>query len=170
MEESFQCTPAELEQIMNTYGNMVYRLAYSHTRSKADAEDLYQEVFLRYFQKRPRFDSEEHRKAWLLRVTVNRARSLVTSAWFRLRAPLEEWVPAFEPEERKLDEALRELNAKDRMLLHLYYYEELSVREIAGLLKRKESTVRTQLTRARRKLAQIMKGEEYDENGIYPHE
>lgn len=166
MEKGIQCTPAELEQVMNMYGKMVYRLAYSQTRSVADAEDLYQEVFLRYFQKRPRFESEEHRKAWLLRVTVNRARSLFASAWFRKTVPLEECALFTQPEEKQLDEALRQLPQKDRTLLHLFYYEELSVKEIAALLQRKESTVRTQLTRARRKLAEIMKGEAYVSEGI----
>lgn len=166
METCIQCTPAELEQVMNMYGKMVYRLAYSHTRSNADADDIYQEVFLRYYQKRPRFESEEHRRAWLLRVTINRAKTLLNSAWFRRTAPLEECVAVFDPQEQKLDDALRQMNPKDRIVLHLFYYEELSVREIAALLKRKESTVRTQLTRARRKLAEIVKGEQYAENRI----
>lgn len=166
MKTGIQCTPAELEQVMNMYGKMVYRLAYSHTRSNADADDIYQDVFLRYYQKRPSFESEEHRRAWLLRVTVNRAKTLLTSAWFRRTAALEECTAVFEPQERKLDDALRKMNPKDRTVLHLFYYEEMSVREIAALLKRKESTVRTQLTRARRNLAEIMKGEQYAENGI----
>lgn len=163
MKKCIQCTPAELEQVMNKYGEMVYRLAYSQTRSGADADDIYQDVFLSYYQKRPQFESEEHCRAWLLRVTVNRARTLLTSAWFRRTAPLEECTAVFEPQERKLDEALRQMNPKDRIVLHLFYYEEMSVREIAALLKRKESTIRTQLTRARRKLAEIMKGEAYAE-------
>lgn len=166
MEKMPQCTPAELEQVMDTYGKTVYRLAYSQVRSKADAEDIYQEVFLRYFQKRPAFESEEHRRAWLLRVTLNRARTHFASAWFRHTVPLEEYAAVFEPEERQLDEALRCLMPRDRTLLHLYYYEELSVREIGQLLNRKESTVRTQLTRARRRLAEIVKGENHAETGI----
>ena len=74
------CPASELEEVMKRYQNMVFRLAYSYTRSRSDAQDMCQEVFLRYFRKRPRFDSEEHRKAWLLRVTLNRARSHVSSA------------------------------------------------------------------------------------------
>lgn len=166
MDNCIQCTPAELEQTMKVYGIMVYRLAYSRTRSEADAEDIYQEVFLRYFQKRPVFETEEHRKAWLLRVTVNRAKSLFSSAWFRKTVPLEACAAFTEPEERKLDDALRKLMPGDRMLLHLFYYEELSTKEMASVLGRKESTIRTQLTRARRKLAEIMKGENYVSEGI----
>lgn len=166
MESAPQCTAAELEWVMERYGNAVYRLAYAQMRSAADADDIYQEVFLRYFQKRPRFDSEEHRRAWLLRVTLNRARTVWGSAWFRRTVPLEDQVVFTEPEEQRLDEALLQLSSKDRKVLHLFYYEELSTQEIGKLLSRKESTVRTQLTRARRRLGEILKGEAYDEGAI----
>lgn len=166
MESTRQCTPAELEQVMKAYGTTVYRLAYSQLRSRSDADDIYQEVFLRYFRKRPMFQSEEHRKAWLLRVTINRCKSFVTSSWMRHTVPLEDQVSFPEPEEQSLDEALRCLQPKDRILLHLFYFEELSVREISKLLNRKESTVRTQLTRARQRLGKIMKGEDFDESYI----
>lgn len=160
MVTEHQCTPAELESVMKNYGNTVYRLAYAQLRSAADAEDIYQEVFLRYYQKRPTFESEEHRKAWLLRVTMNRARSHLSSAWLRHTVPLEDQVCFREPESQQLDEALGQLRPNDRSLLHLFYFEELSVRDIARMLGRKESTVRTQLTRARERLGKILKGEE----------
>lgn len=163
MEQINQCTPGELEQIMEQYGNMVYRLAYAQIRNRSDADDIYQEVFLRYFRKRPRFQSEEHRKAWLLRVTINRARSFMKSAWFRHTVPLEAGFAMTEPETAQLDDALSALKPDERRLLHLYYYEELSVQQIAALLNRKESTVRTQLTRARLHLKKIMKGEDESE-------
>lgn len=166
MEATPKCTAAELEQVMQNYGTTVYRLAYSQLRSTADAEDIYQEVFIRYYEKRPKFDSEEHRKAWLLRVTINRTKSQVTSAWFRHTVPLEQQVVFPEPEARELDEALAQLRPGDRSLLHLFYFEELSVREIAELLQRKESTVRTQLTRVRERLRKIMKGEDHYERSI----
>ncbi len=166
METTSKCTAVELEQVMQDYGTTVYRLAYSQLRSTADAEDIYQEVFLRYYQKRPIFDSEEHRKAWLLRVTINRAKSHVTSAWFRHTVPLEQQVTFPEPEAKQLDEAMGQLRPEDRQLLHLFYFEELSVRDIAQLLGRKESTVRTQLTRARERLGKLMKGEESYERSI----
>ena len=166
MDQSPNCTAAELEQMMHIYGPTVYRLAYAQLRSAADAEDIYQEVFLRYFRKRPRFDSEEHRKAWLLRVTLNQARSHLCSAWRKHTVPLEAQVAFPEPESRRLDEALSQLRPGDRSLLHLFYFEQLSVREIAHLLDRKESTVRTQLTRARSRLKAIMKGEDTHERSI----
>lgn len=166
MEQAKNCTAKELEQVMQQYGTTVYRLAYSHLRSVSDAEDVYQEVFIRYFRKRPGFDNEEHRKAWLLRVTLNRARSCATSAWRRHTVPLENQISFPEPESRQLDEALAQLRPGERSLLHLFYFEELSVREISQLLGRKESTVRTQLTRARNALKTIMKGEDHYERSI----
>ncbi len=158
------CSPGELGQVMDQYGPMVYRLAYSQLRSSSDAEDISQEVFLRYYQKRPQFQSEEHRRAWLLRVTLNRVRSYLSSAWIRHIVPMEEVRVTFqEPEEQRLNDALAQLSSKDRTLLHLYYYEDLSTREMAQLLSRKESTIRTQLARARSRLATILKGEGYEE-------
>ena len=158
MEELHQCLPAELEQVMNRYGTTVYRLAYAQTRSASDADDIYQEVFLRYFRKCPHFESEEHRKAWLIRVCINVSRSLLTSSWWRSTVPLDERIPLPEQELQDLSDALDQLRRKDRELLHLFYYEELSTREMARILGRKESTVRTQLTRARARLGEIMKG------------
>lgn len=157
-----ECTPGELGQVMDRYAAMVYRLAYAQLRRAADAEDISQEVFLRYYQKRPEFTSEEHRKAWLLKVTLNRVRSYSASAWRRRTVPLEEAAEMTQPEERELSEALDQLSAKDRSLIHLYYYEDLTAREIGTLLGRKESTVRTQLTRARERLGKILKGEAYE--------
>lgn len=166
MEKTHQCTPAELEQAMNRYGTTVYRLAYAQTRSASDADDIYQEVFLRYYRKRPRFESEEHEKAWLLRVCINASRSLLTSAWRRHTVQLDDRLPMPQPQLQELDDALYQLRPKDRQLLHLYYYEELSTREIARLLGRRESTVRTQLTRARARLGEILKGEDIHEGNV----
>lgn len=149
-----QCTAAELEAVMDRYGGMVYRLAYAQTRSKSDADDLYQEVFLRYFQKAPAFESEDHRRAWLLRVTVNCVKKHWNSAWFRHTVPLEDRYSYTSPEESALDAALETLPPKYRTVLHLFYYEDCSVAEMSRLLNCRESTLRTQLTRARRLLAQ----------------
>ena len=156
MEERHQCTPAELGQVMDRYGTMVYRLAFSQLRNGTDADDIYQEVFLRYYRKRPEFESEEHRRAWLLRVTVNTAKSYVTSAWFRHTVALEECAVYQEPEEEQLSEALQMLKPGDRMLLHLFYYEDMSVNEISEILKCKPSAIKTRLYRARNQLKEVL--------------
>ena len=152
------CSASELEEVMGRYQTMVFRLAYSYTRSRSDAQDLCQEVFLRYFCSRPPFASEEHRRAWLLRVTVNRCKTHLTSWWVRRTVPLDDRIPIPEPEPLALDEALRQLAEKDRLVIHLFYYEECSTREIARMMRTTEGAVRTRLTRARQRLGKILEG------------
>lgn len=152
------CSASELEEVMGRYQTMVFRLAYSYTRSRSDAQDLCQEVFLRYFCSRPPFASEEHRRAWLLRVTVNRCKTHLTSWWVRRTVPLDDRIPMPEPEPLALDEALRQLAEKDRLVIHLFYYEECSTREIARMMRTTEGAVRTRLTRARQRLGKILEG------------
>ena len=152
------CSASELEEVMGRYQTMVFRLAYSYTRSRSDAQDLCQEVFLRYFCSRPPFASEEHRRAWLLRVTVNRCKTHLTSWWVRRTVPLDDRISMPEPEYLELDEALRRLPEKDRLVIHLFYYEDCSTREIAKLTHSTEGAVRTRLTRARQQLGRFLKG------------
>ena len=107
------------EQLVSVYGNMVYRLAYAQTRSRHDADDIFQEVFLQTVRKRPVFDSVEHEKAWLLRVTLNCLKSHWRMAWRRHDTPLDDRIPFPEPEDSALDEALRRLTPKYRAAVHL---------------------------------------------------
>lgn len=152
--------PTLLEQVVRQYADMVYRLALAHLRNPADAQDAFQDVFLRYAEKAPDFRGEEHRKAWLLRVTVNRCRSHFRTAWFRRSAPLEAAANAAAPtpEPSPLADALAALPGKYRSVVHLHYYENLSTEEIAAVTGQRASTVRSQLTRARALLRDILKG------------
>ncbi len=152
------CPESELEEAMERYEIMVFRLAYSYTRSRSDAQDICQEVFLRYFCSRPHFASEEHRRAWLLRVAVNRCKSHLSSWWVRRTVPLEDHIPMPEKEYLELDLAMEQLKEKDRLVLHLFYYEDCTTREIARLLRCTEGAARTRLTRARDRLGALMKG------------
>ena len=152
-----------IEQLVQRYGGTVYRLAYAQTRSRHDADDIFQEVFLRVAQHRPVFDSDAHAKAWLLRVTLNCLKSHWRAAWRRHDVPLDERIPFPAPEERALDDALRQLAPKYRAAVHLYYYEGYSAEEIARMTGKKPSTIRTRLTRARAQLREILKGEMSDE-------
>ena len=126
---------------------------------KTDADDIFQEVFLRYIKNAPAFESEEHCKAWLIRVTINCAKRHFSSPWLKHTAPLEDSIEYSDPAEQGLDEALRRLPQNYRAVIHLFYYEGYSTDEIAKLLSRKPSTIRTQLTRARRLLGDLMEGE-----------
>lgn len=151
------------EQLIHTYGATVYRLAYAQTRSRHDADDIFQEVFLRVTQHHPVFNSEAHEKAWLLRVTLNCLKSHWRAAWRRHDVPLDERIPFPAPEENALDEALRQLAPKYRAAVHLFYYEGYSAEEIAHMTGEKPSAIRTRLTRARAQLRGLLKGEDDDE-------
>lgn len=156
-------TEERLERTMQRYGTMVYRLAFAQSGSQADADDVYQEVFLRYWRTSPRVDSAEHEKAWLLRVTVNCARDLHRARVRRATVELVEDIPDHRREEAEAAEILHDMLARlpeaYRAVIHLHYFEELSSAEIARILGRREGTVRMQLTRARRMLHDRMTDE-----------
>jgi RNA polymerase sigma-70 factor (ECF subfamily) len=161
------------ENVIRAYSDMVYRIAFARAGTKADADDIYQEVFLRYIRKAPEFRDEEHAKAWFIKVAVNCSRKFLGGG-SKKREVAGEWFSETEsdgvvtgvgstygtPEERILaDESkaelyreLQKLSPDARLLLHLFYFEELKTKEIARLMHRKESTVRGQLARAREKL------------------
>ena len=144
------------EAVIRRYSDMVYRLAFARTGNRSDAEDLYQEVFLRYLTKAPAFTSEEHRKAWLLRVAVNCANRFHAAPWRKRTEPLSEALSVPAPEGEDLWEELRRLPEKDRTVMHLYYYEDMTTEEIAQMLDRNPATVRSQLLRARAKLKKLL--------------
>ncbi|MDD5660189.1 MAG: sigma-70 family RNA polymerase sigma factor [Actinomycetota bacterium] len=150
---------ATTETIIRKYADMIFRLAFAQVRSKNNADDIFQEVFLRYIRKNPSFRSEEHRKAWLIRVTINCSKKFWSSAWKRKVVPLEDNLTFSLPEENELDDALKKLAPKYRSVVHLFYYEGYSVEQIGKILNIKQSTVRTQLTRARAQLHKILEGE-----------
>lgn len=160
----------DIEKVISTYSDMIYRLAHANMKSSSDADDIYQEVFLRYIKalkKGLTFESEEHCKAWFIRVTVNCCKSMKTSAWFKKTAPLEDNFS--ESYDREIDEkvdfhdALMKIPQKYRSVIHLFYYEQLSIDQISNVLDVKPSTVRTQLVRARASLKEILKGEYFYE-------
>ena len=144
------------------YQAMVYRVAFHSLGNAQDADDGVQEVFLRYTGD---FDRAEHLRRWLLRVAVNYCRDVLKSPWRKRRAELDEaYLPAFEqPEEQVLYEAVMELPEKYRTVLDLFYYEDLSVKEIAGLLRIDTSAVTTRLSRARAQLKLKLKEAWQDE-------
>lgn len=160
---------AEDYMLIEKYSPVVYRMAYSMVKNTQDAEDIHQEVFVKYLAKRPEFASEGHAKAWFLRVTINLAKNLWKTAWRQKvvslgEADREEEEP--QKEEDKLIETVKRLPQKYRTVVHLFYYEEYSLEEIADILKAKPSTVRTRLTRARQKLRELLKEDEYVSGGL----
>lgn len=152
-------TNAEIERVVNEYATMLLRVAYSQLNNRAEAEDAVQEVLLKYMEKAPVFQSEEHEKAWLLRVTVNHCKNHLASAWFRKRADLDEGIPALDNEELEVVSAVAALPAKYRAVVHLYYFEGYSTKEIAEILHSRPNTVSSRLSRARALLAKALKEE-----------
>ncbi|MCD8357310.1 MAG: sigma-70 family RNA polymerase sigma factor [Clostridia bacterium] len=150
-----------IDYVIHTYRDMVYRLAFARMGTRYDADEVFQEVFVRYLNKQPKFRDEEHRKAWLIRVTVNCCNKLWNSSWRKKTEALQENLVWESPEDNDLHQALQQLPPKYREVIHLFYYEELSTAQIANVLHRKEATVRTQLTRARTMLRKILKEEDY---------
>ena len=141
------------------YFDTVYRLALSQTRNKDYADDILQDVFLRFIKTDTEFETEEHIKAWLIRVTVNCVKSMYTSSWFKRTTELSEEI-VFETEEHgDVYYATQALPQKYRTVVHLFYFEDMSVAEIAKTLNSKESTVKSQLHRAREMLKEKLKGE-----------
>lgn len=157
----------EMDSIIDRYQDMVYGLALARTGSRTDADDVFQEVFLAYHLCGKTFRDEEHRKAWLLRTTVNQSRRVTSSSWRRKTVPLSERedVPVLfrEPEENQVWEALQRLAEDYRLPIYLFYFQELSTREIAKALSIRPGTVRMRLTRGREQLREALKGAYFDE-------
>ncbi len=159
------------DEIIDKYADMVYRIAVNETGNREDAQDIFQEVFLRLVRYRDKIANEEHLKAWLIRVTINCAKKQKGSFWNRKVAPVEESSKE-QPDERTADAyeavenadspvllAVRELPEKYRSVVYLFYYEEMSIAQIGKLLEEKESTVKSRLYRAREILKIRLKGE-----------
>lgn len=154
--------PEDFEVVVIKHENRLYRTALAITGSISDAEDIVQEAFLRAYEKAPEFESEEHEKAWLIRVTVNLCNSRLRSPWRKRIVPLLESYPASEPEQHELLEQIITLSPKYRTVIHLFYYEGYSIKDISELTGQKESTVRSHLSRARQKLKSILKEDNYE--------
>lgn len=147
--------------IIEKYFNMIYKLALAETKDVHTAEDVTSDVFLKFMQSDKPFESEEHIKAWLIRVTINSSKSVFSSSWFKKTVPLEETLEAAEipEEESEVYLAVMKLPQKYRTVIHLFYYEEFSVSEISKYLNINESTIKSQLLRGRNMLKELLKGE-----------
>ncbi len=151
----------DLRRMVEAYSPMLLRAAMTRVKTPADAEDAVQDVFLRVLAKRPRFRDGEHEKAWLLRATLNRASDIRRGR--RDDAPLEEAAAAAaaeEPDYGPLLSAVRSLPEAYSAVIHLYYYEGYSIKEIAGLLALPIPTVGTRLARGRERLREMLKEED----------
>jgi len=148
------------------YADRVFTAAFSVCQNRTEADDVVQDTFIRYYVRNREYADEEHLRAWLLRVAINRARDVVSSLWRRNKVAWEEYMTELtfeEPADGRLFEAVMRLPDKYRMVLHLFYYEAYSVREIAAVLRCREGTVKSQLSRGRKLLKEALKEEWNDD-------
>ena len=153
----------EVSAAIERYADTVRRLCLIRLKNEADTEDIFQTVFLKYAMSRTAFASEEHEKAWFIRVTINACKDLLKSFFRSRTVPLEELLeqPAQVPRDYSdVLEAVLALPQKYRTAIHLHYCEGYSVSEIAALTGAKEGTVKSWLSRGREKLAAELKGDE----------
>ena len=145
-------------EIVEKYFDMIYKLALSQTKNREHAEDVVQDVFLRYLKTDKAFESDEHIKAWLIRVTINCSHNIFNNSWTKKTVPLSEELVFNTEEKSDVYYAALELPPKYKAVIHLFYYEDLSVAQISKYLGIKESTVKSQLSRGREMLREKLKG------------
>ncbi|MCH5203154.1 MAG: sigma-70 family RNA polymerase sigma factor [Oscillospiraceae bacterium] len=169
-------TDESFDEVMRLYIPTVYRIAFERLGNSADADDVTQEVFIRYFKADKTFESEEHRKFFLIRVTINCVNSFARSSWFKNRvhtdalenfAELSAGDTTAENTEktaakRAIIEAVLKLPEKYRTAVHLFYFEDMSIAQIAKVTNQKEATVKSQLSRARQKLKKLLNRNDFE--------
>lgn len=149
-----------LEVLIEAYRNNLYAVAFNICRNTQDAEDVVQDTFLQYWTQKKEFETEQHIRAWLLRVAINKAKNKNNTFFRKKSLPLEDYMQTlvFESEESSaLFEAVMELPVKYRIVVHLFYYEDYSVNEIADILKITPGNVKTRLSRGRMFLRNVLK-------------
>ena len=146
----------QYNKIVENYSDMIFRIAYQYLYNKYDAEDIVQEVFVKLLSRKVIFKDEEHVKSWLIRVTINQCLDYKKSLAKRSTVPIENMEIPFEHKEEGILEELQLLKEDERNILYLYYYEGYKIKEIAKILKQKQNTINSKLTRARKKLKEIM--------------
>ena len=152
-----------LEELIEAYQKSLYAAAFNICRNTDDANDVVQDTFIQYYTTKKQFQDEEHLKAWLLRVAINRAKDISRSFWKKNRLSIEDYadaVPFESREEAGLFEAVMRLPEKYREVIHLYYYEDLSIKETARILRITEGSVKMRLSRGRSFLRDVFKEEE----------
>ncbi len=149
-----------ITKTIEKHSDMVYRLALARCASIENAEDIFQEVFLKFSEKLPKFNSEEHEKAWLIRVTINLTKNLNKSSWVRNTVELDEnFVGETETkDENEVFDKVMNLPQEYRTVIYLFYYEGYKVKEISEMMNKTEGTIKTWLFRAREQLKNELEG------------
>lgn len=148
-------TKEDIETVINFYGDSVFKLAFSIIKDYASAEDIAQNVFIKYMQEKKEFQDLEHKKAWLLRTTINECKMHLRYYWNSKRTEFPDELESVSQDDSwdtTLLDLVMALPRKYREVIHLFYYEELSIKEISGIIGKKESTIKTNLRRGKQLL------------------
>ena len=151
-----------VQQLIQLYQNNLFTAAFNICQNHMDAEDAVQETFVQYYTSRKEFENEQHIRAWLLRVVINKAKNINRTFWKKNKYSLEDYMETLsfpDSQSRDLFEEVMKLPDKYRIVIHLFYYEDYSVREIAEILKLSESNVKVRLSRGRALLKDSLKEE-----------
>ena len=159
-----------IEVLINEYQRNLFAAAFSICKNAEDANDVVQETFIQYYTSKKEFEDEQHLKAWLIRVAVNKSKDITRSFWRRNKVNLPpEELPekslesSMYPVEMRLFDEVMRLPEKTRIVIHLYYYEDMSVREIAHILMSTEGAVKMRLSRGRNMLKASLQEEWSDD-------
>ena len=155
-----EVTKDYISDLLDKYGDMVLRIAYTYLKNRADAEDI-QDVFLRIIDKKPSFNDENHEKSWLIRATINMCKNKVNMFWNKNKCSIDD-VQEFAVSDKyntdtSVFQAVMALGEKYRVVVYMYYYEGYSTPEIANVIGKNETTIRSLLHRARNKLKDMLK-------------
>lgn len=153
-----------ISELVNKYSDMVLRLALTYLKNIYDAQDVCQNVFIKILKRNNTFVDSEHEKAWIIRVTINESKDFMRSPWKKRFCNMDDTIlPIKDKGNKEVVSLVLELPVKYRSVIYLHYFENYSTSEIAKLLNRNESTVRTQIKRARELLKTKMIGGFEDE-------
>lgn len=148
---------------LQKYSDIVYRICFIYLRNSPDIDDVFQEVFLKLLQKNLPFESEDHEKAWLIRVTINKCKDVVKGFWQKNINLVENVeLPLKDSAGNELLQVVLSLPQKYKDVIYLYYYEEYTVPQMAKLLQRNENTIYSNLHRAKGLLKQKLEGKEHE--------
>jgi len=149
----------DIENTVEQFSNTIYKIAFSYTKSKEVSEDVMQNVFVRYMTSDKTFEDLEHKKAWLIKVTINECKKYFRWLTSQFKKESKVLLNDWSNEQYNIYDSIMELPQKYRVVVHLYYYEEFSIKEISVLLKLKENTVMSLLHRARQRLKKVLEVE-----------
>lgn len=155
----------EVNRAIQQYSDIVRRLCMIHLKNYADTEDIFQTVFLKYVLSSISFESEEHEKAWFIRITINACKDLLKSFFRRCTVSLDEVMeqPAEQPlDHREVLEAVLSLPQKYRVVVYLHYFEDYTAPQISCILGKNVNTIYILLTRSRQMLREKLGGDEYE--------